>query len=253
MQDVLFVASWALMAVAMLLVSRLIATGLRERSTPELYIAGFFSGGIVAYACLLVMRTRFVTAPEAVATLESVAAGFFVLPPVCLILFTRKVFRADATWAFWFATTLVALTVAQNFSTVIGVPLLGVPEAWVEPGSAVYWIGALVKAVGFCWASVEALLYWSMARRRVGLGLSTPMLANRFLLWGLWSGAATVLLLVRVLLPIVVARETMNTDPPMLAVLLQLSAAIVCATAVWLTFSPPRFYQRWVEGASSAA
>ena len=58
----------------------------------------------------------------------------------------------------------------------------------VFPGVA-YWVFYVARVTPYYWLSVEALRYWSAARRRVRIGLADPLVTNRFLLLGLWSVA----------------------------------------------------------------
>jgi hypothetical protein len=92
-------------------------------------------------------------------------------------------------------------------------------------------------------------------RRRVALGLADPLVANRFVLWSVWTGAlgfaALLLLAVRsrafwLQLHGVDPRVVMPAAIPITAALAGI--AVVCAgVAVWLAFFPPASYRRWVR------
>lgn len=55
-----------------------------------------------------------------------------------------------------------------------------------------YFSRSLLQQACLFWGSFEALRYWRQIRRRVALGLSDPLIANRFLCWGIGAGAAAV-------------------------------------------------------------
>jgi hypothetical protein len=92
-------------------------------------------------------------------------------------------------------------------------------------------------------------------RRRVALGLADPLVANRFVLWSVWTGAlgfaALLLFAVRsrafwLQLHGVDPRVVMPAAIPITAALAGI--AVVCAgVAVWLAFFPPSSYRRWVR------
>ena len=110
------------------------------------------------------------------------------------------------------------------------------------------------------WAHLECLLYYRTMRRRQRLGLADPVLANRFLLWSLWTGAIALQGLAMLLLRIAIwssgAHEVLQAggDPggPWLVLIdcVRVMLAIVAPTAVilaGLSFSPPAFYTRRLQ------
>ena len=89
----------------------------------------------------------------------------------------------------------------------------------------------------------EALRYYALIEKRVALGLATPALANRFLLWGwmgitMGAGAGANLYFLATHIDVV-------ADPRAQSV----TSAVGLAQAVllYLTFLPPRRYARWIE------
>ncbi len=52
------------------------------------------------------------------------------------------------------------------------------------------------RIVPTAWACYESLRYYRSMHRRQTLGLADPIVANRFLLWSIWTGAVTFLPLV---------------------------------------------------------
>ena len=101
-------------------------------------------------------------------------------------------------------------------------------------------------------------------RRRCALGMANPVVANRFLLWSLWTGAlalqGTAQLALRVGLWATGVGDIVGSvgDPgglwlPALALIKANIALVgpVAAVSVWLSFSPPAAYRRWLGGDAS--
>jgi hypothetical protein len=82
-----------------------------------------------------------------------------------------------------------------------------------------------------------------MARRRLALGLSDPVMVNRFILWGISSVAAA--LLCGGLILCALANWVIVRDPVPLTILAA-TGSITCLTGS-LTFFPPRVYQEYLR------
>ncbi len=171
---------------------------------------------------------------------------------VCLVAFSWQVFRRDAAWA---KALVVAFAVALAGLTAAGMSEFGRAQS----GSVATAFNGLA-AFGLLWAFVECLLYYRQMRRRQALGMADPVVANRFLLWSLWTGAlglqGSLQMLLRVALLIDGAGAVIHAggDPggPWLDLILalKLNLAVVAPTvvvSVWLSFSPPAAYRRWLE------
>ena len=81
------------------------------------------------------------------------------------------------------------------------------------------------------------------------MGLGDPVVANRFLLWGIGAGAAGLGSAIGTLVQLVTG--VVSTQVPW--VLASSSAhGFVAAVAMWLAFMPPAAYTRWVGARASA-
>src|SRR5690606_3537968 len=56
-----------------------------------------------------------------------------------------------------------------------------------QPGDAFWWLRSFVVWSYPLWTMVESYRYYGLLRRRLALGLSDPLLTNRFFLWGIPS------------------------------------------------------------------
>jgi hypothetical protein len=91
---------------------------------------------------------------------------------------------------------------------------------------------------------VEALLYYAGARKRAALGLADPVVANKFALWGIYSGSYGI---VQLQFIIALASPDGYTGLGELDIVLTL----IGVAALWIAFFPPRFYQAWLRRPSS--
>jgi hypothetical protein len=94
----------------------------------------------------------------------------------------------------------------------------------------------------------EGLAQYFKRRRRLKLGLCTPMACNRFLLWGI-AGSLWVVLEAIVTVNDLVYAHT-GWRPALLGIGIALFEVVPVAS-VWFVFFPPAFYRRWVEGGGS--
>lgn len=215
-------------------------------------MAAFFTGGAVGYAVVM-LRPTFGLSGDWIEPIRVVAATALLLPGATVVLFTWYVFRRSSTWARVLAWSLAATSVAAHVaSTWLAAPL-GLESALsMEPGASFYWLVTGARASGFAWACVEAGLYYRNAKKRVALGLAQPLVVNRFLLWAIWSGAATCMVLLRIVSAFLVDPTSANPTTPLPVLLSMFAAGLTCAGAIWLTFAPPEFYRRFVVGGSAA-
>jgi hypothetical protein len=156
------------------------------------------------------------------------------------------VFRENEGWAKWLVwASPVPMVIGVGGSILFRNDWLGFsassPWFWAE------WTGYVYP---FAWASVEAFLLYSKARRRVSLGLCEPLVCNRFLLWGLFgvlqvSASA-------VLFPLYAHYETENRFAAIWDAMYGgfLTGSLLM---VWLVFFAPAFYKRWIGGSALTA
>jgi hypothetical protein len=100
------------------------------------------------------------------------------------------------------------------------------------------------------WISIETAAYHGALRRRQRLGLADPLVANRVLLWSLWTGAIAILMLAGAILRVVSVEDpglatAIYRSVPFLSLTAVLS--LVAAVALWLSFLPPQPYRDWIE------
>jgi len=233
--------------VALTLVGlRLLHTGYSEKSTPELALAAFFLlGGAATFGFDLVAREFLVDSPEWQAGFRTASNLASRVPAPAIALFTWKVFRPTERWA------------AQLFMLIVGVQLgLNVHQLWTggHPapiGGPVFWVGVGTTVVALGWAMADSFSYYRTSVRRLTLGLTTPIVTDRFLLWAVFSGTAMLILIGKVTTVLVFAADAPFTPARSAITAFQSVVGLTCITTLTLTFYPPAAYRRWVEGRAS--
>ncbi len=158
---------------------------------------------------------------------------------ICLLVFTRLVFRRESG---------AALAVVLAVSSLLVVSLLvGVAQGdWKGYRSDRIWIWLEVggQQIAYAWTFAESMLHYTRMRRRVAHGLADPVVANRFLLWGIYGGA-TLMCAVVYLFSVGVANDA--GEYPFFLDVLMVAPTILAAFALWLAFFPFPAYRRWLS------
>jgi hypothetical protein len=168
----------------------------------------------------------------------------------CIFVFTRLVFRPDVPWLrFVVAGGIAALNCVWPLGLVmINWPLRADPEQAILSGLPFAIASNLFVGVGMAWSAVEAIRAWSVSRKRARIGLSDPLVANRMLLWGVFTGGSVVTATVSVVDGLLGFDPSQH--PP--SILLVSAISLCSTTALWLAFLPPQAWIRRIRGGASA-
>lgn len=234
-----------LVPVLMSLLSlRLFRLALRTRRLPEMLVGVYFL--LVPFGISLAIRVdRF--DPEWAAAVRATSNALFTLGGVALLLFAWSVFRLDAGWAKALAW--------GGSSILVAVWALGMPAGFYQAGGTGFLLLMPVFASYF-WVFFESLRYYGLLRRRRKLGLVDPVLANRFLLFAIWTGSVVAITVLGV--AGAVAQLLAGSfhdggglgDPVILGVTRVLCVPI--AASIWLIFLAPARYHAWLQRRSPA-
>ena len=235
--------SWALVGLTLLLAGKLAMTAYRQKSLPEALMSSFFVGGAAGYSALM-LTVSLGMSREGATIARDVSNVAFLIPHIAVVVFTARVFRPNVAWARVLAIVLCVGTVGTliaNHALSAHYSIEGYPKTLA--GVSLFWVGFIVRALTFGWASLEALIYYRSARKRVAIGIGDPLVTNRFLLWSLWSGMAVIMTVLRVTATAMADPTAEDPHDPLWIVVGQIVASLVCAASVWLTFAAPRFYR----------
>jgi hypothetical protein len=114
-----------------------------------------------------------------------------------------------------------------------------VARALIDP---VHLLGDAVRLGGMLWGSLEALRYYAAMRRRLALGLSDPVVTNRFFLWGIAMASGAIVTVTSVYMTL-----SGMVEPDSWPYLVIGIFSFISPAAQWLAFFPPRVYCEWVE------
>ena len=128
--------------------------------------------------------------------------------------------------------------------------LLHEPIGGTRPAALLISTVGVVAVVDPRNAELDTSLFWGNLARRVQLGLCDPVVANRFLLWGVYGGA-TLLCALAYLTSIGVA--THAGEYPFFLDVLMIVPTVFAALALWLAFFPSRAYRSWLTAGTGDA
>ncbi len=159
---------------------------------------------------------------------------------LCLGAFTWLTFRPEsraAACAFWASVAAMGGGIAGS----------GAVGAWAgfRADPARVWLETAAQILVYAWACAESLLYYRSARRRAMLGLTDPVVANRFALWGIYSGTYGGVQL-SFLIGLASAGEYTGLAG------LDIALTLIGVSALWLAFFPPRVYAAWLRRSITA-
>jgi hypothetical protein len=223
---------------------RLIRLSWQSQKSPEFLLGMTLLLWGLAYAC---WQVPIATANQPM-TQPLFFAGrvFTCAATIFFASFTRIAFRRQARWA----KALVYAIAIGAFAGIVGSFAVGDSEG-VRPLSNPWWWADWAAAlVAVSWVGVEGFINYLNARQRVRLGFCDPLVCNRYLLWGITGVVWTAFYVMVVFQHIEfesreiwsIAMDSANSAADITGV------ALVC----FICF-PPRFYRRWIAGASPAA
>jgi hypothetical protein len=240
----LFVATMLTAAVRVLLLWR------RTRQLPELAVgAGFLLTAGVGFPLMIAGGIGRVPCGDL--SLPWVGVGILTvgIGLGALNVFTWKVFAPDRPWAAGLALGSFAVGLGIAVGAVLTLARAPAHADPIEAGTF-WWMGLRMGfQVWYVWTAVASLREWTRARRRVAMGLSDPVVANRLLLWG--AMGAFQALDGAVAMALEQSGRSPVHDP--ISALVLAANGIVSGGLILLTFMPPRSYLRFVRGRAALA
>lgn len=245
----LVVSSLALFGVTAVIAVRLLWLAWRSGEVPERLMGlGLSCLLFVYFPAMAASGMGRVPSGEVNLLLLALASPFFMGGFACMVGFTWRVFRPQDGWALVLAFAL-SLTLAALLGAMVSAVRASPPELDSFTAGQL-WSGLLrlPMIAAFGWTGLEGALSHMKARRRLELGLSDPVVTNRFLLWAIVGFAQVILNAVGVILHF--KGLGMMASPTGLMVVS--IGAGTGAIAMWLVFFPPQFYIRLLERRATA-
>jgi hypothetical protein len=225
---------------------RLLWLARRNRGLPELLISlGILGIGPAGFALMVFAMLAGPGRPGVVFATLATAQLAIACGAVSAYVFNWRVFRPASPWARG-AVLVAAVLFGAAFLGRLATGGYALPlrlDGWMHLSSANVIVCLL-------WGSFESLRYYGLMRRRARLSLADPVLANRFLLWGLGIGSAGVGSLVGNVAMQVSGSAMAELDGVTLSNSL---FGLASAVLMWIAFLPPAAYRSWIEGRARTA
>jgi len=237
----------AFFVVALVVGLRLVGLAARTRQLPELLMGvGVLGIGPVGFGGIVAAMAMAPSAPGTARALGAAATIAIASGVAAKYVFNWRIYRPTSPVA-------AAACVAGIAGVAAAVALEGAatgfsPLSW--QGGGWHVLRSALQVGCLLWGASEALVYWGKMRRRARLGIADPLLANRFLLWGIGAGAAGLGSAIGVVAQLATGR------PPLEQTWVTMSSSLhglVSASALWLAFVPPRAYREWLRGGAAPA
>ena len=222
--------------VSLVVAFHLFAIARRTHKSPELLLGLAFVFMLIGnFVIVLTLETNMVVERLQSRVIElgevSLDVGF-----IFAAAFNVRVFRPGVAWGKALAWVLCVALLAAQFTTWFML------DEWGRY-SSLYFVKFGLRACIYLWTAVEAFAYYRLMTRRVKHGLSEPVVANRFLIWGIASCLGLVMLFG------FEVGEVLDYSSPVGASLSLLGSLAGAPAAVlfWLTFRAPDRYRKFVE------
>jgi hypothetical protein len=214
---------------------RLLGLHRRTRERPELLLSTSFTLAGVYYFSYNA-PSLFRLDPWTL-TIEWLVEWIYILSVFPFVFFIRTVFRPSGAWAG-------ALVVNCSVFLIVGTAMGGIDGQIVyslnNPWFMIQWVGYTTPGL---WLCCEATLSRLGAKKRARLGLSQPIVVNRYLLLAILGGLQTL----ACLSDLSFARDISSNHTVSTVSNLLLGGTEIASVAVlWVAFFPPTFYANWI-------
>lgn len=244
METLQMLAYAAYIGASGLLGARLLLQWRRTRQAPELSLGlGFLLAGGAGYAgwaALAILEARSGPSPVTWHAVATVALALTCLGAFALSVGVGVIFRPNAFWPR-------ALAAGLGLSMIAGWTLYALGD---NPGrdALSFWVAFGTTGLVYLWTSVEAAVLFGVLRRRAVLGLASPLIASRALLWAVACALSGVMVGTSILQHFVLAANVLSAP----FAIFQSAFGLLGAVSIWLGFFPPEVWRRCVLRAAGA-
>jgi hypothetical protein len=162
--------------------------------------------------------------------------------------FTLTVFRTHSKWAWVLVCAAILALAVCGFGRIGALASADRAMRAMQAGHS--WSLALGSLSVLCygWLGFEGMLEYTKARRRATLGLTDPVIANRFLMWGLFGVSTTILSAFLMFLQLTTTEGSQSLTGQVATTIF----GLMSATTVALAFTPPERYLAFVRARAAA-
>jgi hypothetical protein len=107
----------------------------------------------------------------------------------------------------------------------------------------IFYSEQVLRVASYAWGSYEAFRFYAIMRRRAQYNMGDPLVENRFLLWGVATSLALLILIAMCVTFKLTALSRIGQWALTLGAILTVPTAFL----VWLAFFPPEWYRKRVE------
>jgi len=237
---------------------RLLLLASRSKQTPELFGGLYFIGASVGISLRIFGVSVSVENPDLAYDVNMIGHVALASGTIAMAIFTQRVFHPESKRALRASQGLIAAIAGTTVYALFG------EQGIIEDATPVM-LANIARVIPTAWASYESYNYWRAMQKRAALGLSDPVVTNRFGLWTIWTAGITLLpltaLVIRSGVIILVALGQFGPEdvdvvlPRVLGTVRVLFLVIVptSVAALWLSFFPPKAYLDRVQRRSVAA
>jgi hypothetical protein len=221
---------------------RLLRLSRRTRERPELLLGIYFAFTGQWYLCF--NAPYFLGIEELPLLITHATEWIFVAGIIPYLLFIRTAFRPGSAWA---KAVVIVCTLLLLTGATIGSLIGGFENSLDDPYYMFEWVGYTVPCV---WMCCEGAIAHSAAQKRVKIGLCEPVVANSYLLFGLFGFCQTAACAAELLWAY--GNSTAVTASSFADILLGASE-IASVAVLWFIFFPPPAYRRWIDGRAASS
>lgn len=230
------VASWAALAISLLLAVRLLRMARRTGNAPEMAMGAYEAFIVLGMAAYI--STRFVPGDGVLLVFRLVVAANFLIAcgVVALAFGVWRIYRAAEAWPKLVCAGL-ALWVLGSWawtSAGEGLPLIASSSA----ANTVFVAG---RTAVYAWGAFEAFRFHHQLRRRLALGLIEPLVVHQVLLWGVFCVCMGMTAVVMLASGYVLGDAVRSWR---LGTLINAGLSFSASYCLWFSFFPPAFYRR---------
>jgi len=214
---------------------RLLARGLRNGGLHERLLGiTYLAGGPLGYVPLMLVMSG-ATPDDWTRGLRIFGHLNLASSAAALYLFNWRTFRLGSRGG----AAAAQAAAAGVFLAWLGLVFVDGLEGRTLEGGVAFWSDFWLRAGAYVWAAAESLHQYARGRRRLALGLTEPVVVDRFRLWGIAMAAISAMFLTTFAVAL-----TGGTSPP-IRYIVDGALAVVTSWTIWITFFPsPRYLAR---------